>query len=413
MKKKRLWALALGIIVTVSLVFVIFSDGGSEVTVTEVRKGDIKEYVEEIGTVRCKEQRTISLEGSGLIEAVHAEVGQKAAKGELLLSMEKKQLEIQLKNIDEKINEIKAAFEGSEVKHYASNLEKAEIAFEQAEDSYALALDDYNKAKMLAEAGAVSNEELKLKDAAMKSAKALMDTSELNLQQIEANTPESVKAVYRAQLEQVMLSREAILHSMEKQEVRSPIDGVVLERRVEAGIVGAPGVVAFVIGDTEKLEIEAFILADDVAGIKPEDSVEIVERSESKQIIEGKVVKIAPGAVSVTSSLGVNQKRVSVTIEPLRQSELLKPGYEADVRVITERKNDILVVPLSSVFEYEGKACVFAVIEGKAILKPVKTGIQDESSIEIVDGLKEGEILLTEPDINIKEGMRIKPVKQG
>ncbi|HYE81998.1 MAG TPA: HlyD family efflux transporter periplasmic adaptor subunit [Clostridia bacterium] len=412
MKKKRIWTSGIGIVLVASLVLVVFSNQGAEVAVTGVKKGDIKKYVEDIGTVKCKELKTVSIEGSGLIQNVPVEVGQQVRQGDLLLSMEKTELEIQLRNMDEKIKEIEASLEGSEIKNYATTVEKARIAVQQAEDAYELALDDYDDAKVLAEAGAVSSEELKQKEAVLKNAQALMDTAKIDLQQIEANTPDSVKAVYKAQLEQVVLSRESILHSLEKQEVKAPIDGVVLERNVEANTVGIPGTVAFTIGNVDSMEIEAYILADDAADIRLGNEVEIIERSEKKQVFEGKAVKIAPSAVEVTSSLGVNQKKVKVTIEPLKLLDQLKHGYETDVRIITERKNGVAVVPLSSVFDYKDNNCVFVVVDGKAVLRAVEKGIEDEESVEIIDGLKEGELVLSEPDISIKEGMKIKLITE-
>ncbi|KPU43793.1 cobalt-zinc-cadmium resistance protein CzcB [Oxobacter pfennigii] len=413
MKNKKLWILIIGMVFIACLAFIAFSNQGAEVPVTDVKRGDIKRYVEDIGTVKCKELKTVSIEGSGLIQNVAAGVGQQVKKGELLLSMERNQLEIQLKNVDEKIKEIKAGFEGNDIKNYASSVEKARIAVGRSKDAYESALEDFNKVKILAEAGAASNAELKQKEEALKSAEALMRTAELNLQQIEANTPDSVTTVYKAQLEQAVLSRESMLHNLEKQEVVSPIDGVILERHVDVNTVGMPGTVAFVIGDISRIEIEADILADEVSNIQPEDEVEITERSEQKHTIGGKVVKIAPGAVAVTSSLGVNQKRVAVTIEPAGQSELLRPGYDVDVKVITQRKNGVVLVPLSSVFDYNGKDCVFTVSDGKAVLTTVQKGIQDEEYAEIIDGLKEGDMVLTAPDINTKEGMRIKPEKSS
>lgn len=408
MKKKKLWVLGIGIILAASLVFAVFVNQGMEAAVTDVKLGDIKKYVEDIGTVKCKEFKNVSIEGSGLIQSIHAEVGQQVKKGDLLLSMEKKELEIQLRNIEEKIKEIEADFEGSEIKNYAASVEKARIAAKQAEDAYKLAMDDYNDAKVLAEVGVLSSGELEQKEAVMKSAQALWDTAKLDLQQIETNTPDSIKAVYKAQLEQAALSRESLLHSLEKQNVRAPIDGVVLERKVEADTLGVPGTVAFVIGNVNTMEVEAYILAEDAADVRLGNEVEIIDRSEKKQVFEGKVVKIAPSAVEVISSLGVNQKKVKVTIEPLKHLGQLKHGYEADVRIITQRKKGVAVVPLSSVFDYRDNSCVFAVVDGKAVLRTVEKGIEDEESVEIVEGLKEGELILSEPDINIREGMRIK-----
>lgn len=410
MKKKKVWAAAIGAALLFSLVLAFSLTRGTAADVAIVKKGDIKEYVEDIGTVKCKDLKTVCIEGSGLIQSISADVGQQVKKGDILLTMEKMQLEIQLAGEDERIKEIEANFMGSGIKNYTGDVEKAKIALNKARDAYELALYDYNNAKILLDAEAISRQEFRQKEAELKDAGAMLNDAEVDLQQIEINTPESAGAAYQAQLEQAALSRESISHSLKKQEVVSPMDGVVLEKKVEVNTVGAPGTVAFVIGDVGSIEVEAYILAEDAVNVNLGDEVEIAERSENKQVIEGRVVKIAPGAVEVTSSLGVNQKKVSVTVDPEDSPARLKHGYEVDVRVITEKKSDVITVPLSSVFEYKDKDCVFAVIGGKAVLRTVQKGIQDESFVEIVDGLNEGETVLYEPDISVKEGMRIKPV---
>lgn len=412
MKKKKIWILGIGVVLLASLSALYFSNQAVEASVTSVQKGDIKKYVEDIGTAKYKELRNASIEGSGLIQEIPVDVGQQVKKGDILLTMEKTELETQLKNQDEQIEEIKAGFQGrSDVKNYAGSVEKAKIAIRTAEDACALALDDYNYAKLLAEEGALSEKELKAKETALKSAQAGADSAKIDLQQLEANTPESARRVYNAQLAQAVLSRESLARSLEKQEVRAPMDGVVLEKKVDVNTVGVPGTVAFVIGNVGKVEVEAYILADDAVNIEPGDEAEIIERSEEKETAAGKVVKIAPSAVEMTSSLGVNQKRVKVTIEPSDPLPRLKQGYEADVRIITERRDGALTVPLSAVFDYRGESCVFAVQDEKTVLRTVKKGIQDQESVEILEGLKEGETVLSEPDLSIKEGIRIKPAQ--
>ena len=178
---------------------------------------------------------------------------------------------------------------------------------------------------------------------------------------------------------------------------------------MEVNTVGAPGTVAFVIANVDKMELEAYILADDAVNIQLGDETEIIDRSENRQTTTGKVAAIAPSAVEMTSSLGVNQKRVKVTIEPSGPLPQMKQGYEADIRIITQKKDDVLTVPLAAVFDYEGKSCVFAIQDGKTVLRTVKKGIQDQESVEILEGLKEGETVLSEPDVSIKEGMKVKP----
>lgn len=409
-KKKKLlfWGIGAVLLIAASVLYV--SGQGTEANVAAVQKGTIKKYVEDIGTVKYRELRNVSIEGSGLIETIPVDVGEPVKKGDLLLTLEKTDLETQLKVQNEKIKEIEATFQGnSAVKNYATSVEKAKLAIGTAEDAYALALDDYNYAKLLAEQGALSAKDLKAKEAALSGAEAQVESAKIDLKQLTANTAESAKAVYKAQLEQAVLGRESLTHSLQKQEVRSPMDGVVLEKRVEPGTLGTPGTVAFVIGNAGHMEVEAYILAEDAADITTGDEVEIIERSEKKQSVAGKVTAVAPSAVEITSSLGVNQKKVKITIEPSNLLPQMKQGYEADVRIVTETKNGALTVPLSAVFDDRGNSCVFVVQDGKAVLRTVKKGIQDQESVEITDGLKEGETVLSEPDLSVKEGMKIKP----
>ena len=80
-----------------------------------------------------------------------------------------------------------------------------------------------------------------------------------------------------------------------------------------------------------------------------------------------------------------------------------------DVRIITAEREQVLLVPDTAIFEYEGKEQVFVVEKGKAVLREVVKGLEGDSFVEIKDGLKEGEIILAKPDNNIREGLKIKP----
>lgn len=406
MKKKIIWGLSAGIIL-VFFMGLLFFRQGTAVDTSRVVRGDIKKYVEDTGTVQCKDTQSISIEGSGLILSLAADVGQVVNKGDTLLTMDKSQLEIQLKEADEKIKEIQANFQDIKVQD-SNNVQKARIAVEQANAAYSNALTTFNNTQVLYDAGAVSLEELNQKKLLLTNAQGVLNVTKIDLDRAENDSPQNIQAAYKAQLEQAVLSQTNVQLSLDKQEIISPVDGVILERNVETNTIGVPGTVAFVIGTPKNVEIEANILADDVTNIKLVNEVEITEGSKDKQVIKGSVVKIAPSAMTFTSSLGVNQKKVLVTIEPLEKLELLKPGYEVNIKVIVEQKNNIILVPITSVFDYKGKRSIFVVEKGKTVLKSVQTGIQDESFIEIVDGLKEKEIVISEPDNSIKEGMKIK-----
>ncbi len=346
------------------------SGQGTEAQIVSSERGDIQRYVEEIGEVKCENTATVYLEGSGLIKNIAVEEGQKVKKGDLLLNLDREQSEISLRNAAELLNQAKA--------QYAAG-----------EEVYTTALKDYNNTRYLAEEGAVSQWELTQKEAALKSA-------------------EAVRSGYKASLEQAELNMQNNSLELGRQQILSPIDGTVLEKKVELNGLGTPGTEAFIIGDTDNIEIKAKILAEDAAGIQVGNKAEIVIRMDGNPVLEGTVTKVAPTAGDEVSSLGVRQKKVEVTIKPLKSEISLKPGSEVDVKVITETKSHAIIVPTAAVFDYQGESCVFTVEEGKAVLRAVKRGIRNESFVEITDGLEAGETVLASPDNSIEEGMRIK-----
>lgn len=350
------------------------SNQGTEAAVAEAVRGGIEKYVEEVGEVRCSDATTVYLEGSGRIVDIAVEEGQHVRKGDLLLSMDQAQLEIALKNAEETLNEAMAQYSAGE-------------------KAYRTVMEDYNKTKFLANEGALSLWELTQKEAELKRA-------------------EAVRAGHHAVLEQAELNLQNRAIELSKQQILSPADGKVLEKNVELNELGVPGTAAFVIGNDEYIEIETRILADRVTEVKAGDPAEIIIRTKEKTVLRGEVTKIAPTATDETSSLGVKQKRVAVTIKPLKHEASLRPGSEADVKVITEIKDGVIIVPAGAVFDYQGSSCVFAVKSGKAVIIPVDTGIRNGSYVEIKKGVTEGEIVLSAPDNSIEEGMRIRTLQE-
>ncbi|MEL7656445.1 MAG: efflux RND transporter periplasmic adaptor subunit [Bacillota bacterium] len=369
MKKKIMISAGIGVVLLASLGWTL-SNQGVEAETAQAVQGHIQKYAEDIGEIKCKNSTTVYLEGNGLIKTILVEEDQTVKKGDLLLTMDQEQLGIAYQNTEESYRQALAQVSAGK-------------------ETYLTALKDYNNTKMLAAEGAVSQWELTQKESAMNSAKAIYSG-------------------YQAQLDQAELTRQNGSVALNKQKVLSPIDGTILEKNAELNQLGTPGTAAFVIGNAKDIEIEVKILADDVSGIEIGKKAEIITRTEDEKVIEGIVTKIAPTAIEETSSLGVRQKKVAVIIKPLDSVKSLKIGSEADVKIITQEKSNAVIVPVSAVFDYQGGSCVFVVESGKALIRAVEIGIRNKSNVEIINGLKEGEIVLAAPDNSIEEGMRIK-----
>ena len=91
----------------------------------------------------------------------------------------------------------------------------------------------------------------------------------------------------------------------------------------------------------------------------------------------------------------------------------MKPGYDLNAKIITEKKNDSLIVPDSAVFDYKGESSVFVVEDNRAIIRKIKKGIESENTLEVLEGLEENEKIIKKPSNNIKEGIKIKNSLKG
>ena len=407
-KKKKYWAITIIILGIVSGLIYVKMQDGQAVETTVAEKGEIKQYIEDIAVVKSNKRQTVYIEGAGKINNIKVNVGDYVKKGDVLLTMDKQDLELKLKDASAKIEAAKAQLASTDSSNYVKKIEIAQAAVDSSKVNYESISRDLNNAKTLFESGAISQQELNKAEDAYKTAEVTLKSASLQVEDAKDGAPDYLKDGYMAVIEQAVILRDSVMREIEKQQVLASIDGIILEKLVDENSIGVTGTAAFLIGDIKSLELEGNILSDDIYKVQIGNEVEVSGKAMGDSTLKGKVVKVAPEAKNITSSLGVNQKRVSVTIEIDDDVNLLKPGYDLDIKIITEMKSDTLVVPDSSVFDYKGNSCVFVVDSGKAVIRQIKKGIESEKTIEVVGGLNEGDRIILKPDNNITEGMKIK-----
>lgn len=348
MKRKQL--LTTIVIVSLLLLAALYQlTRSNPVEAFQVARESIQQYVDDTGTVKSEQSQTVYLENTGRITSLYADVGDRVRRGDLLLKMSPADLKI------------------------------AELASVQAKINLESAQKDWEKAQTLFQDGAIS--------------KTDFDNAETTYRQAVA-VLQSANAEFGKQQKNLI--------------VQAPLDGIVLQKAVDVNQVVTPGTAAFIIGSPHNLEVDVDILADDVVKIRPGNTVAISGQATGSAVLQGKVTKVAPMAQNIVSSLGVNQKRATITIDFTGGTGLLKPGYDVDVRVFTQTKAKAITVPASAVFDLQGKNYVFVIVKSRTQLRTIEKGIENDDQIEVISGLKPGEWVLSKPDNSIKEGMKVK-----
>jgi len=408
MKKKLLFIGVPAIAIIAAVGYFMSISGALEVNASRVIKGDIAEFVEERGTVLVRDSLGVFSPVSGEVLQVLVSSGDVVKEGESLVKLDGKQAVRQLAELDAQIISAQAqlndAKRAGNVNSIASlELDIAELSANIKEDESKL-----NNLKALYDAGALSQEEYRSAERVLEGQKLALQKLKLQLNQLRSPVSQNIITQYESILKQLQIQRESLLDLQGDFEITAGISGTVMNLQVNRGEYLQPGMRIMEIGDISKLYIDADVLVGDIKGVDEGTKALISSKDLGTINIPGKVKLIHPNAFSKISDLGIEQKRIKVEIELEGPTEALKPGYDMEIKLITNESKDTLIIPENSVFKLDGKTFVFVEVNGRAELREVTTGLKSGRQIEVLSGLSEGELVIESPDPKLEEGSKIK-----
>ncbi len=199
--------------------------------------------------------------------------------------------------------------------------------------------------------------------------------------------------------------------------IPSPINGRVLRVLQESGGVVTPGTNLLEIGDPADLEVEIDVLSREAVKIReamePTGEADVLlEQWGGDKVLHGRVRLVEPSAFTKISTLGVEEQRVNVIVDLIdspQQREALGDGFRVEARIVVAQAADVLKTPTSSLFRVGDKWAVFRVEKGVARERLVELGLQNGLEAEVLEGLAEGDVVVTHPGDNIVDGVKVAP----
>ena len=385
----------LGLAVVAGLLFTAFRDDPIPVDIAEIARGDLRVTVNSEGETRVRERYDVNAPISGTLLRMPLDVGDPVVAGETIVA--------RIEPATAPLLDARSRAEALAALHDA----EAQIAFANAEiarteANVVYASSQLERAQALVGSGAVTI--TRLEDAA-------------NL--LAISEAENVSAQARLSMAQAAKERaEAVLQDPELGtesgvccvQLRAPSDGVVLSQvNVSARPVVAGENLA-VIGDPRELEIVADILSADATRIRVGADV-ILERWGGAQPLKGIVRRIEPTARTVVSALGIEEQRVDLLIDitsPAQEWAGLGHGFSVFVRVVEWEADDILLVPLSAVFQSDQSWFTFLVTEDSVVVRtPIELAQRDGRKAIVVSGLNAGDRVVTHPPDTLRDGSNV------
>ena len=441
MSKSLKWILiSIGILIV--LLVVLSKTGafgkaeGIKVTAEKVQKRTIIEVVNASGKIYPEVEVKVSPDISGEITELTVQEGDSVKKGQILARIYADIYNIQRNQANSGVEQSQANVANSQAALLALNAQ-----MEQAQRTY-------DMQKQLFDDKVISRNEFNIAEANLKSSKANYNAALEGIRGVKASVKSAQSNLQKANKD---LSRTVVI---------SPMDGVVSLLNVKKGerVVGSnlmSGTEILRIADMAKIEIRVDVGENDVPKVKLGDSAIVEVDAYSNKKFKGIVTQIASsnnGASSqnalANTSNDVTQYKVYIRLFPESYKDLLgkgsfpfRPGMSANADIQTKTHNNVLSIPINAVTtrdindstKTEKKnedetntkttaqllddleVVVFVLDKDDKVKKmKVKTDIQDINNIEITEGVKEGDMVITGPyeevSKTLKEGKKVKVV---
>lgn len=326
----------------------------------KVQRGDIVENALAIGRIEPKKEIAVKSKMSGIVKTVFVEVGDKVRIGEPLL-------------------EIKPDPTPLEFAEAKRNVEMAIVTFERVEN-------EYKRMKKLLNDNLVSQQEF--------------DMAENEYKQLQLRVK-----IAQERLALIEEGKTRIADRLVDTVIKSPVEGTVLERRVNEGDPVVPltsyqaGTELFLLANMENLIFKGTVDEIDVGKLEVGMMAELKIGAIPDEKIIGQLTKISPKAKQQE-----NATLFDVEIELMQRGEkMIRAGYSANAELVINKAENTLFIP-ERLVEFNNEQTFVEVMDekGEIIKKEVKIGLSDGINVEIQGGLEEGEEVVERPPKEIE-----------
>ncbi|MCO6491658.1 MAG: efflux RND transporter periplasmic adaptor subunit [Phaeodactylibacter sp.] len=403
---------------------------GEKVAVEKAEKRTITEKVSASGKVFPQTEVKISSDVSGEIVELLVEEGDSVVSGQLLARIDPDAYQSQVERGVAGVNTAKA-----QMANARSQIEQFKAQEKQIEAQLINAREIHERNAKLKKEGVIAEADYQQSLSNLRALEANLSAAQANIKA----AGESARAA-KFQVESSEATLKELRTSLRRTDIFSPMNGIVSQLNVEEGerVVGTiqmTGTEMMRIANLNAMEVRVEVSENDIPRVTFGDEVEIEVDAYLDRIFRGRVTQIAnsstnTGATAALTSDQVTNFEVRINIEQESYKDLIgannpypfRPGMSASVDIKTEKVAGALSVPIQAVTTREKDAdkkkakarqvadkgeeedlekdlieVVFIVRGDTVHMSEVKTGIQDDTYIQVTSGLEEGEEVVIAP----------------
>jgi HlyD family secretion protein len=407
----------------------------TKVSTAKVGRQDLVSVVSGTGQIKPKTYVNVGATAFGRITHLYVKEGEHVKKGAILATVESVQPEATVAAQQASIVSSK-----TDVNSFVAAEQTADANVTQAKADLVQKKFDYDRALALYNEKLIAKQDYDSKKAAYDVSAATLAEREAALAQARAQTESQ-----RAKVNQAVASQRSNYDALDKTVSRAPFDGLVTNvpvregETVVVGIQNAGGSTIMTLADMSVITAEVKVDETDIVNIRMDQPVDVTVDALPGKIFKGHVTEVGDQALLRTTGLSTTQSttgteeakdfKVVVTIDAASVGqEELRPGLSATAKITTAHQPDALTIPIQALVqrdpvaektlaENSGKPSATPTVtnekskpqtvQGVYVIKtdargaqrasfvPVTTGVTGSTDIEILSGLKQGDLIVT------------------
>ncbi len=404
---RRTWIIA-GVVAVVLLIIVFANSGKNDVVAFQtspVERGNLVASVGATGSVRAKQNAVLLWQTSGIVEAIHVQVGGHVSRDDVLASLDKASLSQNIilaeadlvsaqKALDDLLTSDTARLEAQRA------VDTAEKAYEKAynwrmtlngkidiKDYY---YNDFGVLKVNHYKGYASEDTIAQADKDLALAEARLDDARRAYERLlgGAASAEVSAAQARVAAAQSTLNMAYLI---------APFDGTITQAEPAVGDQVSAGTVGFRIDDLSHLLVDVQVSEVDINSVSPGQPATLTFDAILGREYHGEIVQVGQAGDTIQGVVSF-----IVTIELDDADELVKPGMTTAVNIVVKEVKDVLLIPNRAVRLVDGGRVVYVLVDGKPVQVKVRLGSSSDTMSAVVEGdVKEGDlIILNPPSVN-------------
>lgn len=383
--------------------------GAVSVQASAVARGDLSSWIYADGIVEEVEKSEVYFDTPMKVVKVMISEGQHVKRGQQLIEVDMGDMYSRLETLKSNRRTQQITLESkagdAEVQRALNSLKAAERNFNDAQKAY-----EDNKA--LFEANAISKAELEMSEKQFREAGSAVENAKLAYEAaVESRNASKKTAEENLKVTDIQIADlEKKINDMNEM-CRAAIDGVVAAVNVQEGAYTGSMQPAYRIINPDNLRIRARVNEYDIKSVAAGQRVRVTGDAIARDIeITGTVESISPVATTAMTAAG-NETVVEVLISVDDPGDVLKPGLNVTCEIITVDKSGVLLAPMEAIRPDRDDNLVVFVIDtetNRMEQRRIEAGINSDMSVEILDGLDEGELVVLDPQPSYTDGMKVR-----